>query len=86
MTENILITSAKLSSVNASKLLAANSIYANKSNICEWLEIIHECQDSGLSNQQSFVQNELSLKSDYDCLSKIEMFLPDTSEEVFIYK
>lgn len=38
LTENILITSAKLSSVSASKLLASNSIHVSKSSICDLLK------------------------------------------------
>lgn len=38
LTENILITSTKLSSLNASKLLASNSIYTSKSSICDLLK------------------------------------------------
>lgn len=38
LTDKILITSAKLSAVNASKLLKANSIKSSKSSICDLLK------------------------------------------------
>lgn len=38
LTEKILITSSKLSAMNASKLLASNSIHASKSSICDLLK------------------------------------------------
>lgn len=40
-------------------------------NIQKWLEIIHQCRDSGLSNQQWCEENGISLKSYYYWLAKI---------------
>lgn len=40
-------------------------------NIQKWLEIIHQCRDSGLSNQQWCEENDISLKSYYYWLAKI---------------
>lgn len=40
-------------------------------SIQKWLEIIHQCRDSGLSNQQWCEENDISLKSYYYWLAKI---------------
>ena len=40
-------------------------------NIQKWLEVIHRCRDSGLSNQQWCEENGISLKSYYYWLAKI---------------
>ena len=40
-------------------------------NIQKWLEAIHRCRDSGLSNQQWCEENGISLKSYYYWLAKI---------------
>ena len=40
-------------------------------NIQKWLEIIHQCRDSGLSNQQWCEENGISLKSYYYWLARI---------------
>ena len=40
-------------------------------NIQKWLEIIHQCRGSGLSNQQWCEQNGVSLKSYYYWIAKI---------------
>lgn len=40
-------------------------------NIQKWLEVIHRCRDSGLSNQQWCEENGISLKNYYYWLAKI---------------
>ena len=40
-------------------------------NIQKWLEIIHQCRESGLANQQWCEQNGSSLKSYYYRITKI---------------
>ena len=40
-------------------------------NIQKWMEIIHQCRESGLSNQQWCEQNGVSLKSYYYWIAKI---------------
>lgn len=40
-------------------------------NIQKWLDIIHRCRDSGLSNRQWCEENGIELKSYYYWLSKI---------------
>ena len=40
-------------------------------NIQKWLEVIHRCRDSGLSNQQWCEENGISLKSYFYGLAKI---------------
>ena len=40
-------------------------------DIQKWLEIFHQCRDSGLSNQQWCEQNGISLKRYYYWLAKI---------------
>ena len=40
-------------------------------NIQKWLDIIHCCRDSGLSNRQWCEENDVELKSYYYWLSKI---------------
>lgn len=40
-------------------------------NIQEWLEVIHRCRDSGLTNKQWCEENGISLKSYYYWLAKI---------------
>ena len=40
-------------------------------HIQKWLEVIHRCRDSGLSNQQWCEENGISLKSYYYWLAKI---------------
>lgn len=40
-------------------------------NIQKWLEVIHRCRDSGLSNKQWCEENGISLKSYYYWLAKI---------------
>ena len=39
--------------------------------IQQWLEIIHLCHESGLSNEQWCTENRISLKSYYYWLAKI---------------
>ena len=47
-------------------------------HVQKWLEIIHQCRDSGLSNQQWCEENGISLKSYYYWLAQIRKMAVET--------
>ena len=50
-------------------------------SIQKWLDIIHRCRESGLSNRQWCQENGIQLKSYYYWLSKIQSWQLNRSQE-----